>query len=298
MIPDYYPVIDIKPEWVRNQEDMGSKKKFWYFGPDEEGGYWLFKYPKANTGEHWAEKIAAKIAGLLDIKCARVELAEFRGEQGSASETFTGVDWELVHGNQMLAMSVHNYDPDATFRHSKHTLENIWKVMESVFVENTAMMEAKCRIAEYIILDALIGNTDRHHENWGVLRRWSGEYWEGFMAPSFDHASSLGRELLDVRREMLLSENRVGEYAEKGRGAVYWSEDDRHGLSPLELVRRSAISYPDIFHTSGKNLKIVDEKAMEDIVYRIPNNWMSTSARKFAITLLCYNLGCLRQLFQ
>ena len=36
----------------------------------------------------------------------------------------------------------------------------------------------------------------------------------------------------------------------------------------------------------GKNLKIVGEKAMEDIGYHIPNVWMSTSVRKFAITLL------------
>ena len=298
MRPDCYHVIEVLLDWVRNPEDMGSKKKFWYLPPGQEEGYLLFKYPKAGTGEHWAEKIAAEIAGLMNIQHARVELAEFEGQHGSASKTFTGISWELMHGNQMLAMSIHDYDPDATFRHSKHTLENIWRVMESVFLERAAIMEAKCRMAEYIILDALIGNTDRHHENWGLLRKWSGERWEGFMAPSFDHASSLGRELLDERRKMLLSENRVGEYAEKGRGAIYWSDDDRHGLSPLELVRRSTNSYPDIFRISVNNLKRVSESALEDIVCRIPDNWMSISARKFAIALLCYNLSCLRKIFQ
>ncbi len=298
MRSDWYQIIEVLLDWVKNPEDMGSKKKFWYLSPGEEEGYWLFKYPKAGTGEHWAEKIAAEIAQLMNIQHAKVELAEFEGQHGSASETFMGIEWELTHGNQMLAMFVHNYDPDVTFHHSRHTLENIWKVMEKVFAENTAVLEAKGRMAEYIILDALIGNTDRHHENWGLLSKGSGDRWEGFLAPSFDHASSLGRELLDERREMLLLENRVGEYAEKGRGAIYWSDGDRHGLSPLELVRRSTNSYPEIFHISGNNLKRVSENALEDIVYRIPDNWMSISARKFAIALLCYNLSCLRKIFQ
>ena len=43
----------------------------------------------------------------------------------------------------------------------------------------------------------------------------------------------LGRELLDERRDRLLAENGVGDYAEKGRSAIYWSEDERRGPSPL-----------------------------------------------------------------
>ena len=64
-------------------------------------------------------------------------------------------------------------------------------------------------IADYMVLDALIGNTDRHHENWGILRTRVDGQWEDKVAPSFDHASLLGRELQDVRREKLLVENRA-----------------------------------------------------------------------------------------
>ena len=297
MKPDSYPIIIVQPEWARNPEDMGSKKKFWYFDSDEQQGYWLFKYPKTNTGEHWAEKIAAEVATLLDIECARVELAKFAGEQGSAAKAFTDTDWELVHGNEMLARSVQNYDPDATFHHSEHTLANILSVMENVFVERTTALEAKRRLAEYIVLDALIGNTDRHHENWGVLRRRSGDLWEGFVAPSFDHASSLGRELLDAKREKLLTENRVGAYVEKGHGAIYWSEGTRYGPSPLQLVRLATSSYPKLFNTVGGKLEKLDLAAMEQIVNRIPDSWMSPSSREFSMTLLCYNFEQLQKIF-
>lgn len=47
----------------------------------------------------------------------------------------------------------------------------------------------------YLILDALIGNTDRHHDNWGVLVTSEDGKFRYHLAPTFDHASSLGREL-------------------------------------------------------------------------------------------------------
>ena len=44
--------------------------------------------------------------------------------------------------------------------------------------------------AGYLVFDAWIANTDRHHENWGVLiDRRDGS---SRLAPSFDHGSSLG----------------------------------------------------------------------------------------------------------
>lgn len=56
----------------------------------------------------------------------------------------------------------------------------------------------------------MIGNVDRHHENWGILRKRVDGEWYGRLAPTFDHASSLGRELVDTgankSRERYLNE--------------------------------------------------------------------------------------------
>ena len=68
-MPDYYPVIEVDPDWAFDPESMGTKRKFWYSNPAEEESSpdWLFKYPRPEIlGEHWAEKIAAEIAGALD----------------------------------------------------------------------------------------------------------------------------------------------------------------------------------------------------------------------------------------
>ena len=251
---DEYPIVTVEPEWVINPEEMGGKTKFWYGKPDDNTN-WLFKYPRPNTGEHWAEKIAAEVASVIGITHAKVELAQFQGERGSVTESFACGGRVLHHGNQMLEVTVDGYNPNQKFRQSSHALANIWKVMDAIFLDPESAKQAKLIIAEYTVLDALIGNTDRHHENWGILRRRAGDEGGSFVAPSYDHASSLGRELRDERRDRLMAENRIGDYAERGRGAIYWSEDERYGPSPLELVRRAAPTYPDLFHSARRNSK-------------------------------------------
>src|SRR5437762_4016700 len=54
----------------------------------------------------------------------------------------------------------------------------------------------------YLMLDALIGNQDRHHENWGliIVPEQSTAGFALLLAPSFDHASSLGRNESDEER--------------------------------------------------------------------------------------------------
>ena len=257
---------------------------------------WLFKYPQRHTGQHWSEKIAAEVAALLRICHARVELAKFRDFQGSTTESFAPSGTSLYHGNQVLERVVQGYDPEQRFKQSNHTLANILRAMSTIFVEPEAANAAKAMIADYIVLDAVIGNTDRHHENWGVLRERAGDEWKRVVAPSFDHASSLGRELLDPHRDRLLTNNGVGAYSEKARGAIYWSEEDSRALSPLELVRRGTVLHPDLFHPALSRLEGLNHETLTSLVDRIPRCWMSSSARCFACALMCYNLQELRKL--
>ncbi len=269
---------------------MGSKEKFWCRHPKEKDRHWLFKYPQPGTGQHWAEKIAAEIASTLQIRHAQVDLARFERQQGSLTKSFAYDGWVLHHGNQILEEAMLAYDPDKKFRQTDHTLENIWTAVEASFAVPKEQQAAKSRMAEYLVLDVLIGNTDRHHENWGILRITVDERRKNVVAPSFDHASSLGRELQDGRRDMLMAEGRVGNYIEKGHGGIYWSGDEKRAPSPLELVRRAAPHYPNLFLPALGKLEELGEGQVADLVRRVPNGWMSRSARKFTTALIHYNM--------
>lgn len=315
-----YMVIDVQVEWqpdwnVADDEVMGSKPKFWFDKSDDQKR-WLFKYPiRRGSGEHWAEKIAAEVARLLGVPHARIELAIFEntpdelaarvGYKGCISESFTkeGVDG-LFHGNQILHLVMPDYDTKAVrFRQPHHTLNNIWLALDEVFGNSVEGAAAKAQFAGYLTLDALIGNTDRHHENWGLLVSDGDSGLRIRLAQTYDHASCLGHGLLDRRRgELLLSEGRIGRYAtgtggKKGSGGIYWSSD-KVAPSPLNLVRLAAETeaYSESFESSRARIRNLDENSLCEVVDKVPADWMSDAARKFAITLMRYNLSELRKI--
>ena len=200
MRPDAFPIIELQPASLRGVEQMGSKDKRWVVLPDDTQP-WLFKFSResagAVTGEHWAEKLAAEVAELLGVSHARVELARLDGQWGSLSRKFdalAGPNVDLVHGNDLLAGFVTDYDPAKQRKQSDHSIANVLRAIGELFSDAAERRAALTMLAGYLVLDALILNTDRHHENWGVLRRMdavSGVAHE--IAPSFDHASSLAR---------------------------------------------------------------------------------------------------------
>ena len=305
-MPDFYPITTIQPEWVLKPEALGSKRKFWYRQANGESD-WLFKYPEQNTGQHWAEKIATEIAALLDISHARVDLAIFQGNRGSTTESFMRDGQSLFHGNQIMAGHVFGYDPKVRrFQQSHHTLDNIFLALDKTFATPEGALKAKTHFADYLVLDAVIGNTDRHHENWGILLKQDGNHWVGNLAPTFDHASSLGRELLDESkrkqcRRWLLDENQVGSYAEKAPGAIYQDKQDKQDkkdrkVSPLALVRWAAELHPEIFRPALDRVKRLDKISMEKIVRQVPEDWMNPLERRFSVEFMCYSAAELRRI--
>ncbi|MDE2847292.1 MAG: HipA domain-containing protein [Gemmatimonadota bacterium] len=292
-MPEKYAVVEVKGEWERDSEDMGSKRKFWYSNPT--AGKWLFKFPRGGSGEHWAEKIAAEVAGILGIDHAIVELAIFEGRRGSTTKSFANVDAGqiLIHGNQLLELEVQGYDSSKKFKQSSHTLEHIWQVLDSVLHESE---DAKYRFADYLVFDAIIGNTDRHHENWGLLFQMAENEVSVDLAPTYDHASSLGRELSDTKRERLFANNQIGTYVERARGAIYWSESDSRSISPLELVRRSVDAYPDWFGPALQRIKKLNKESILNQSKRIPDDWISALGRNFMTDQLDYNISMLQEL--
>jgi hypothetical protein len=291
---EFYPILTVDPNTVEDEEQLGSKPKFWF---RHEGQRWLFKEVRPNTGEHWTEKVAAELAALLEVPAARVELAQCLDRRGCAVESFI-VDRRkqfLVHGNELLAGAVTGYEREKRFRQSDHTLTNIIRCISDgkIFGLGEAMRIAAERLCGYVTLDALIGNTDRHHENWGLLGTQTSVLHDVAIiarmevAPSFDHASSLGRELLDEERLRRLNEKSVLSYIRKGRGGIYGKASDKHGLSPLAAALMAKKLYPEFFERWWEKLEALEEGKMRAILDRVPPDWMSAPARDFALAFLC-----------
>jgi hypothetical protein len=293
---DSYPIIPLSKEDVLAPEEMGSKRKGWVrVAGDAER--WLFKYVRFSngqvTGEHWAEKVAAEVATLLVIPHARVELATLEGAPGCISRRFPELAQpgaELIHGNDLLAGAVLGYDRTKHFRQSDHTVENILAAIANVLPNLGEQAAAFRQMAGYLILDAIILNTDRHHENWALIRiiHQDGRVTHE-MAPTFDHASSLGRnEPPDKLANWLSETGRPEWYAarSKCRGGIYLRTDDPHGANPLKLLELVARKWPDYFTPWLEYMGRISESVICDTVERVPADVMAQAQRDFAKALL------------
>lgn len=286
---DQYPVRNVssvEPEWV---EQMGSKPKFWFRWPEDAQHAWLFKFSREGTGEDWAEKIAAELASTLQIPAATVELAVFGERRGSISRSFVQRrdGWDLIHGNELLVRDVPGYRREVVFHQSEHTLEHILTVLRPLFTDPSQRRIQFEQLAGYLVLDALIGNTDRHHENWGVLRRTRGDgSVEDRLAPSFDHASSLGRNVPPEERTRRLREGSIGDYALRGKGGIFLTARDRRGANPLELVRRTVPEMREAFQPWLDRLRALSADEIHSIIERVPEAVMDPLAKRFTVAFV------------
>ena len=299
-----YPIVELQATWLLAVEQMGSKSKRWVKLPDDSQP-WLFKLSRESagviTGEHWAEKLAAEVAHLLGVSHARVDLARLDGQWGALCRKFDALasdDTELVHGNDLLAGLVMGYDRHKQRKQSDHTVANVLRAIGTLFADEAERDRALTMLAGYLVLDALILNTDRHHENWGVLRRVDPMRGVSHkIAPSFDHASSLARNEPPAKLAAWLGEpGRVLLYAERGRGGIYWSKLDTKGANPLKLALDAAQQWPRYFEPWRNVLAGLTPEFLASLVDRMPGAAMPDAAKMFAKALMATTLERLKTL--
>ena len=291
-----FPILDVSDWQPAREEPLGTKPKQWLVRPSD-GELWLWKESTWNTskggprfrkGDDWSERVACEIARELGIPVADVELASYEERPGVVSRRFVTRSEGLVHGNELL---VQQLDPCGI---PIYTVEAVMSVLTGVAppAGYDALPTAVSWFAGYLVLDALIGNTDRHIENWGVVRLGSDR---ARLAPSFDHASSLGFLLNDDQRSEHLRTRDVNRtiraYASRSRTKF----DDRPHTAEAAIALLSQLT------TSAQQqwiTRVGSLTSIEDLVPEIPESRMSPVAREFAVRLYQENHSTLSQAFR
>ncbi len=206
-------VLDVSGWAPAEDEFLGTKPKMWLYGPPVEGGEparWLWKAATTNRdrvrgdflkGDDWAEVVASRVGAALGLPVAEVLLAENDEKPGIVSRSFLQEDEILVHGDELIEEVTEDRSPRGR---ESFTLDNVASALSDCRPpsEHEVLRTALDWFAGFLVLDALVGNTDRHEQNWGAIQSPDGSRR---LAPSFDHASSLGFMLHDdVRAEYLV----------------------------------------------------------------------------------------------
>jgi hypothetical protein len=290
-------IFEIPLESPETEEAMGTKEKFWFH--HQELGLCLYKKARPNTGEDWSEKIAAELCKLIKLPHAKYELASFKNQKGTISPSFLPENSRLSPGNEILAEIFLDYPEDIKDL-SQHTLDNIFRVFENSSVDLPrdwtpleGIETAIDTFIGYLLLDAWIGNSDRHHENWAFIDLTGKTY----LAPTYDHASSLGRNESDERREKRLNTRDIGfsveAYAKNCKSCLYAKVGDKQPLKTFEAFCEAAKRYPKaaniwLDHLAKISANNSANNTME-LFERIPSDRISSTAIKFAHEILKIN---------
>ena len=173
--------------------------------------YYLLKFPgnaKKNkeisySNNIFSEYLGCHIFNSIGIVAQNTVLGKYKQENGiikyvCACEDFTGDGWRLVEF-QNLKNSFPETPSSSNGRNT--SLEEILDV-----INNHTDIHDKKTLKEHFwnmfIVDALIGNFDRHNGNWGILV--NDEKQEIKVAPIYDCGSCLCSQLTDEQMEQII----------------------------------------------------------------------------------------------
>lgn len=286
------PVVDVSDWELVGVEPTGLDEKAWLSDPADRSP-WLFKplpHQKGQqSGEDWAEVIAADLAELVGIPHPVVEFARREDTPGCIVKKFMDREWELQPGSALLSEVVDDFNPRHPDRLG-HSLSNIEAVTASLAApsrESSTGLSAFGYFAGYLVFDALIANQDRHSNNWGVLRPPPGTHADE-LAPSFDHGSSLGFNVAELERTVRLQSGTVRAWACRGSPHHFEHVRGRPRRSLVELAAEALRRAGEA--ARGYWLQGVEElsaDAVERAVRSAPN--LSEATANFVVALVSTN---------
>ncbi|TAF44304.1 MAG: hypothetical protein EAZ51_03495 [Sphingobacteriales bacterium] len=147
----------------------GTRDKKIYLNP-EDGELYYFKqsFKKGQRDykyEFWSEIIASEIGELLGFDILPYHIAIRGNVVGCISKSMINqASEELIEGGKYLQAFDNTFKPENIKLRNQYNFDLILNALVS-FKKEKHLKE----LAETIVFDALIGNSDRHQENWAII---------------------------------------------------------------------------------------------------------------------------------
>lgn len=221
--------------------------------------------------QYWAELIAFRIGRLMGLTLPPVFVAidSERNEPGTLNEWFMGYpgdgDERYFPGGDYMQRRIPGYDREKGKQHNLATIIEISRILErgKWLTHDWRRYWGLC-----LCFDALIGNTDRHQENWGLI--WSEEGPVARFTPYFDNGTSLGHELLPEKMQRMMRDpNALAGYLRRGEHQMRWARDDNRRLPLIEGVVEYCRHFPQIRPILIERLRGWCEDDLKAMLYRL-----------------------------
>ena len=174
---------------IDNKYYGGSERKIAIIYKNEEYIIKFQKYTNFNTKifNHVSEYLDSHIFALFGMKTQETTLGMYNGEEVVAIKNFTSDNVIFVPFNDV---------GESTLNNDKDNYCYSYEDITQMLIDNSKLTNVKQTIKVFwkmFIIDALIGNFDRHGANWGFLK--TNDIYT--ISPVFDNGSCLYSQLND-----------------------------------------------------------------------------------------------------
>lgn len=250
----------------------GSRKKM--LVKDNDGKIAMFKYEHEDydCSEACSEKIAYEIAQILGYKCAKIELAFDSEDKIGVLNYYFSNRFEAPHTDIVAYLN-----KDAKQRNNYYTISNIKEVLDNIDCD---LFKDFIKI---MIFDALIGEQDRHEENWGITEKNGKNY----ISPLYDNGDSLLREFRNINNAEKYYDGikDFDAFIMRSKTIIY-KENHKDKYKHFELIKCLYNNYPQYVIPEINNLTKLTDEIIADLVNKIPDELLTNKHKEYIIMYL------------
>ncbi|MGN0771484.1 MAG: HipA domain-containing protein [Christensenellales bacterium] len=262
-------MLDFSKYEVTNTFFGGSEKKI---AINFDGFEYMIKFQKqTNFGErrlnHISEYIGSHIFELLGFEVQETYLGTYNKEQVVACKNF------VIDGNQFVPF---NDVGESSLEQDKEIYQYSYQDIMQMLRDNVKLTNVEETINMFwdiYVVDALIGNFDRHGSNWGFLKK-NNKYT---LAPVFDNGSSLYPQLTDesMMEKIMASEDLTNERIYKFPTSQV--QLDGKKSSYFEVI--NSLKFKECNDSVVKICKLYSQEKIDELIDETP--FLSDMRKKF-----------------
>lgn len=211
----------------------------------------IFKTYSHNTREVWAECLASHIGSVLDIKVQQVVIRRApKSLENAMRKVAPKLDKKWIpigtlarnifpRGQEIVYGAITVETPSGLL-----PLETIEQKIREKYYAPDDLLDS---FAQMVVFDAIIGNMDRHHENWGIVEtvRYKQQLLfdkkqivtERWFTPLYDHGSSLMFELSEDNVENIKDEPLFHQKYIEGKAYTFVSMPDGSSANIFTIIK-------------------------------------------------------------
>ena len=275
MPEDWNEVICID-DWLPDESSYengyypeGARDKAVYFSPEDVAELplrltWRYLFKKSRSWapwQFWMEVMAYRIGQIMDVPVPPAHVGLSNTEKpgqatyGALIEWFYGPDRPYVEGARCIGWLTPGFDHKTGKPHCWDMIRQSYFFLmnaKSESEEESYQRKLVYHWAKVLAFDAVIGNTDRHPVNWGIVlpppQLGPRIDPDPEFSPAFDNGTAMSYGELEKNFGRFDDEDYANLYLTRPKKAKHhmrWSLDDEADVNFFEFMRRFVSEYPE-----------------------------------------------------